>query len=66
MFVTTDHYRSFVRYPSDVLRERGPSDLGIVWRHAARSAVESGADYQALVAVLKAAADAGLLSFELS
>jgi RNAse (barnase) inhibitor barstar len=50
----------------DVLSERGPSDLEIVWRHADRSAVELGADYQRLVAVLKAAADAGLLTFELS
>jgi RNAse (barnase) inhibitor barstar len=50
----------------DVLSERGPSDLEIIWRHADRSAVELGADYQHLVAVLKAAAGAGLLSFELS
>ena len=50
----------------DVLSERGPSGLEIVWRHADRSAVELGADYQPLVAVLKAAAGAGLLSFELS
>ena len=46
----------------DVLPERS----GDLWRHADRSAAELGADYQALVAVLKAAADAGLLSFELS
>jgi RNAse (barnase) inhibitor barstar len=50
----------------DVLTERGPSDLEVVWRHTDRSAVELGVDYQRLVAVLKAAADAGLLSFELS
>jgi ribonuclease inhibitor len=49
----------------DVLSERGPSDLDIVWRHADRSAVELGADYPRLIAVLKAAADASLLSFEL-
>jgi RNAse (barnase) inhibitor barstar len=50
----------------DVLSERGPSDLEVVWLHADRSAVALGADHQPLVAVLKAAAAAGLLSFELS
>lgn len=50
----------------DVLSERGPSDLEIVWRYAAHSAVQLGADYPRLVAVLKAAAAAGLLSFELT
>jgi ribonuclease inhibitor len=50
----------------DVLTERGPSDLEVVWRHADRSAIELGADYQRLTAVLQAAAGAGLLSFELS
>jgi RNAse (barnase) inhibitor barstar len=48
----------------DVLSEHGPSDLEVVWRHADRSAVELGHDYPRLVAVLKAAAAAGLLSFE--
>jgi len=50
----------------DVLSERGPSDLEVVWHHADRSAVALGADYPRLVAVLRAAADAGLLSFELT
>ena len=50
----------------DVLSERGPSDLEIVWRHADRCAVALGADYPRLVAVLKAAAAAGLLAFELT
>ena len=50
----------------DVLSERGPSDLEVIWQHADRSAVELGADYQRLVTVLKAAADAGFLSLELS
>jgi len=50
----------------DVLSERGPTDLEIVWRHADRSTVALGADYPRLVEVLKAAADAGLLSFELT
>ena len=50
----------------DVLSERAPSDLEIDWRHADRSAVALGADYPRLVAVLRAAADAGLLSFELT
>ena len=50
----------------DVLSEHGPSDIEIVWRHADHSAVELGADYPRLVAVLKAAADAGFLSFELA
>jgi ribonuclease inhibitor len=50
----------------DVLSERGPSDLEIVWRHADRSAVELGDDYPRLVAVLKAAAAAGFLTFELA
>jgi ribonuclease inhibitor len=50
----------------DVLSERGPNDLEIVWRDAARSAVELGTDYPRLVAVLKAAAAAGFLTFELT
>jgi ribonuclease inhibitor len=50
----------------DVLSERGPTDLEIVWRHADRSAVKLGADYPRLIAVLKAAAAAGLLSFDLT
>jgi ribonuclease inhibitor len=50
----------------DVLTERGPSDLEVVWRHADRSAVVLGADYPRLVAVLRAAAAAGLLTFELT
>lgn len=50
----------------DVLSERGPTDLEVVWRDAARSAVELGADYPRLVAVLRAAADAGFLAFELT
>jgi RNAse (barnase) inhibitor barstar len=48
----------------DILTERGPIDLDIVWHHAARSAARLGADYQSLVEVLHAAHDAGLLSFE--
>jgi ribonuclease inhibitor len=50
----------------DVLSERGPSDLEIVWRHADRSAVELRDDFPRLVSVLKAAAAAGFLSFELT
>jgi ribonuclease inhibitor len=50
----------------DVLSERGPSDLEVVWRHADRSAAALAADYPRLVAVLKAAAAAGFLSFELA
>jgi len=50
----------------DVLSERGPGDLEVVWRHADHSAVALGADYPCLFAVLRAAADAGLLSFELT
>lgn len=50
----------------DVLSERGPSDLEVVWQDADLSAVTLGVDYPRLVAVLRAAADAGLLSFELA
>jgi ribonuclease inhibitor len=50
----------------DVLSERGPSDLEVVWRDADHSAALLGADYPRLVAVLKAAAAAGLLTFELA
>ncbi len=49
----------------DVLDDRGPSDLEVVWRNAARSAARLGADYERLIAVLGAAAEAGLLSFKL-
>jgi ribonuclease inhibitor len=50
----------------DVLSERGPSDLEIVWRDADHTAVALGDEYPRIVAVLKAAADAGFLSFELA
>jgi ribonuclease inhibitor len=50
----------------DVLSERGPSDLEIVWRDADHTAVALGDEYPRIVAVLKAAADAGFLSFELT
>jgi RNAse (barnase) inhibitor barstar len=49
----------------DVLTERCRIDLEIVWCHAARSAARLGTDYQRLASVLRAAADAGLLSFEI-
>jgi ribonuclease inhibitor len=49
----------------DILTERRRADLKIVWCHAARSAARLGTDYQRLVSVLRAAAAAGLLSFEI-
>jgi RNAse (barnase) inhibitor barstar len=49
----------------DVLNDRGPSDLEVVWRDAARSAMRLGADYEQLIAMLQAADEEGLLSFRI-
>jgi RNAse (barnase) inhibitor barstar len=49
----------------DVLNDRGPSDLEVVWRDAAHSAARLGADYERLVAVLRAADEEGLLSLRI-
>ena len=76
--MTTDHYRSFVPVPSDARLARWPSfaraaevyealapALGFPPHFGANPDAlwDVLSEHQALIAVLKAAADAGLLSF---
>jgi RNAse (barnase) inhibitor barstar len=49
----------------DVLTDRSPSDLEIVWHNAAHSAARLGAEYERLIAVLREAAEEGLLALRI-
>lgn len=50
----------------DALTEHGGEPVAVTWRDAARSAERLGPDYARIVAVLRKAAENGLLTLELA